>query len=94
MKSKKKIDAGVFNSDLWRGATAFGQLTYTILFILIPVVVQILGMVWVLAQNIGLVYALYFFIFSIVTLGLSIRITFKTEDIFSEMYASRNSLNQ
>lgn len=93
-EEQKKIDAGVFNSDLWRGATAFGQLTYTILFILIPVLVQILGMVWVLAQNIGLVYALYFFIFSIVTLGLSILITFKTEDIFSEMYTSRNSLNQ
>ena len=93
-EEQKKIDAGVFNSDLWRGATAFGQLTYTILFIIVPVLVQIMGMVWVLGQNIGLDYALYFFVFSIMTLGLSVLITFKTEDIFSEMYASRNSLNQ
>ena len=91
---QKKIEAGVFNSDLWRGATAFGQLTYTILFIIVPVFVQILGMVWVLAQNIGLNYAIFFLGFSIIALGLSIIITFKTEDIFSQMYESRNSLNQ
>lgn len=93
-EEQKKIETGVFNSDLWRGATAFGQLTYTILFIIVPVVIQILGMVWVLAQNIGLNYALYFFLFSILALGLSILITFKTEDIFSDMYESRNNLNQ
>lgn len=93
-EEQKKIEAGVFNADLWRGADGFTQITYTILFILIPIVIQIFGMVWVLAHNIGVIYSIYFLIFSIITLLLSLFITFKTHDIFTEMYESRNSLNQ
>ncbi|QIO05511.1 ATP-binding cassette domain-containing protein [Acinetobacter shaoyimingii] len=93
-EEQKKIEAGVFNADLWRGASGFSQITYTILFVIIPIVIQIIGMVWVLAHNIGVIYSLYFLIFSIITLALSLLITFKTHDIFTAMYESRNSLNQ
>lgn len=93
-EQQKQIETGVFNSDLWRGATSFGQLTYTIFFIILPVMFQILGMVAVLAWNIGWNYAVFFFIFAILSVALSIFITFKTDDIFSEMFESRNNLNQ
>lgn len=93
-EEQKKIEVGVFNADLWRGADGFSQITYTVLFVILPVIIKILAMVWVLAQNIDLIYAVYFLIFSIITLALSLIITFKTKDIFTDMYESRNSLNQ
>lgn len=91
---QKKQDAGVFNTNLLRGSEAFGQILYTVFFIIVPVIFQIVGMVWVLSKNIDFSYGLYFLSFSICTVLLSLLITFKTQDFFTAMYESRNQLNQ
>ena len=91
---QKKQDAGVFNTNLLRGSEAFGQILYTVFFIIIPIIIQILGMVWVLSTSINFSYGLYFLVFSICTVLLSLFITFKTKDFFTAMYESRNQLNQ
>lgn len=91
---QKKQDAGVFNTNLLRGSEAFGQILYTGFFIIVPVIFQIIGMVWVLSNNIDFSYGLYFLSFSICTVLLSLLITFKTQDFFTAMYESRNQLNQ
>lgn len=91
---QKKQDAGVFNTNLLRGSAAFGQILYTIFFIITPIIVQILGMVWVLSNSINLSYGFYFLVFSLCTVLLSLLVTFKTKDFFTAMYESRNQLNQ
>lgn len=91
---QKAQDVGVYNTNLLRGAEAFGQILYTIFFIILPIVFQILGMVWVLSSNIAFSYGIYFLVFSICAVILSLLITFKTQDFFTAMYESRNQLNQ
>lgn len=91
---QKQQDAGVFNTNLLRGSEAFGQILYIVFFIIVPVVFQIIGMVWVLSSNVELSYGLYFLVFSVITIILSLLITFKTQDFFTAMYESRNQLNQ
>lgn len=92
--TQKAQDVGVYNTNLLRGAEAFGQTLYTIFFIILPIVFQILGMVWVLSSNIAFSYGIYFLVFSICAVILSLLITFKTQDFFTAMYESRNQLNQ
>lgn len=91
---QKKIDTGVINTDIWRGASAFGELTYTTLFILTPVVFEILVMMWMLAQNISLSFSLYFLFFATLTFVLTLLVTFKSQDLFSAMYEAKNKINQ
>ena len=91
---QKQQDVGVFNTDLLRGSEAFGQILYTSFFVIVPIILQIVGMVWVLGMNVAWSYAFYFFIFSCCTVLLSLLITFKTKDFFTDMYESRNQLNQ
>lgn len=91
---QKQQDAGVYNTNLLRGSEAFGQILCTVFFIIVPVVFQIFGMVWILSSNIDYSYGLYFLVFSLCTIVLSLLITFKTQDFFTAMYESRNQLNQ
>lgn len=77
---QKKQDAGVHNTNLLRGSEAFGQILYTVFFIIVPAILQIIGMVWVLSSNIYLSYGFYFLVFFLCTVLLSLMITFKTED--------------
>ena len=35
---QKKIEIGVINTDIWRGASAFGNITYITLFVLVPII--------------------------------------------------------
>ncbi|AWL29279.1 ABC transporter ATP-binding protein [Acinetobacter defluvii] len=91
---QKKIEVGVYQTDILRGATSFGTITYVILFVLIPIIFQILSMVWVLAQSIALNYALYFMIFAFVTFVLNIYFTAKGNDIFTAMYDAQNQVGQ
>ncbi|TCM69967.1 ATP-binding cassette subfamily B protein [Acinetobacter calcoaceticus] len=91
---QKKIDTGVINTDLWRGATAFGHFTYTTLFILVPVLFEILAMVWMLTHSINLSFAILFLLFAIVVFVLTLWITFKSKDIFTPMYEAKNQINQ
>ncbi len=91
---QKKIDTGVINTDIWRGASAFSQLTYTTLFILTPVVFEILVMMWMLAQNISFSFSFYFLLFALLTFALTLLVTFKSQDVFTAMYEAKNMINQ
>lgn len=91
---QKKIELGVYQTDILRGADAFGTITYVILFVLIPIIFQILSMVWVLAQSIALNYAIYFMLFAFVTFALNIYFTAKGNDIFTSMYNAQNQVGQ
>ena len=91
---QKKIETGVLNTDVWRGAHAFSQITYTVLFILIPIFLQIIFMVWVLSQSISLNFALYFMLFALISFLINIFITLKSNDIFTDLYDAHNGINQ
>lgn len=91
---QKKIELGVYQTDILRGADSFGTITYVILFVLIPIIFQILSMVWVLAQSIALNYAVYFMLFAFVTFALNIYFTAKGNDIFTAMYNAQNQVGQ
>ena len=91
---QKKIEIGVINTDIWRGASAFGNITYITLFVLVPIIFEILAMMWMLAHGINLSFAISFLFFAVLTFALTLYITFKSKDIFSAMYESRNQINQ
>nr|WP_174506240.1 ABC transporter ATP-binding protein [Acinetobacter sp. Marseille-Q1620] len=91
---QKKIEVGDLSTDIRRGAIAYGQINNTILFILTPILLQIISIVWILSHNIGLNYAIYFMFFAVVTFIVTIIITFKTKDIYSSFYNAQNKMNQ
>ncbi|MDM1763646.1 MULTISPECIES: ABC transporter ATP-binding protein [unclassified Acinetobacter] len=91
---QKKIELGVYQTDILRGASSFGTITYVILFVLVPILFQILSMVWVLAHAIELAYALYFMLFAVITFALNIYFTAKGNDIFTAMYNAQNQVGQ
>ena len=49
---------------------------------------------WMLAHGINLSFAISFLFFAVLTFALTLYITFKSKDIFSAMYESRNQINQ
>lgn len=91
---QRKIETGVINTDIWRGADAFGQLTFTCLFIMMPLLFEIVMMMVILAQNISLSFAVVFFFFALVTFALTLLIAIKSKDIFSVFYDAHNQINQ
>lgn len=91
---QKKIEIGTINTDIWRSANAFGNITYITLFVLIPILFEIFAMMWMLAHAINLSFSLYFLFFAVLTFALTLYIAFKSKDIFSAMYESRNQINQ
>lgn len=92
-QQQSSIDTGVLNSDIWRGASAFGQLTYTCLFILLPILFEIFAMMWVLSQSISFNYALFFVLFAFLTFGITLWLSFKSKDIFTDMFEAHNQVN-
>lgn len=91
---QRKIETGVINTDIWRGADAFGQLTFTTLFIMTPLLFEIVMMMVILAQNVNLSFALVFFFFALVTFALTLLIAIKSKDIFSVFFDAQNEINQ
>lgn len=92
-QQQSSIDIGVINTDIWRGASAFGQMTYTCLFILVPIIFEIFAMMWMLTQNINLKYALLFLLFALLTFAVTLWLSFKSKDIFSAMFEAHNQVN-
>lgn len=91
---QKKIELGIYQTDILRGADSFGTISYVILFVLVPILFQIISMVWVLGHSIDLAYALYFMLFAILTFLLNIYFTAKGKDIFTAMYDAQNQVGQ
>ncbi len=91
---QRKIEIGNINTDIWRGANAFGQLTYTSLFILLPLLFELVVMMWILAQSISLSFALIFLVFAVVLFVVTLCIAVKSKDVFSVFYEAQNQINQ
>jgi ATP-binding cassette subfamily B protein len=91
---QKKIETGVISSDLWRGSEAFATITYTVLFVLLPILFQIFSIVFILTRSIDLVYAFIFLVFAVLTFAINIFVAFRSQDVFTQYYDAQNQTNQ
>lgn len=91
---QRKIETGIINTDIWRGAEAFGQLIFTSLFILIPLVFEVFMMMWILAQSINISFALIFLFFALLVFAMTLIVALKSKDIYSTFYEAHNRINQ
>lgn len=90
---QKKIETGVFHTDLLRGSDSFGQILSIFLFILLPSILQVVMIVYVLNINFGYEIGLLFLISTILVFLLCIFFSYKTKDIFTSFYEAKNYVN-
>lgn len=85
-----KIDIGVLNSDVRRGALAFGQIVHTIFLVILPVVIQFFIVVSIFAFKISLYFSL-FFIFSMILISfLTFFLISRSGRVFDNIYEADN----
>ncbi|MEC6391417.1 ABC transporter ATP-binding protein [Acinetobacter pittii] len=90
---QKKIETGVFHTDLLRGSDSFGQILSIFLFILLPSILQVVMIVYVLNINFGYEIGILFLISTILVFLLCIFFSYKTKDIFTSFYEAKNYVN-
>lgn len=86
-----KTDTGVLNSDVQRGSIAFGQIIYTIFLVILPVVIQFLLIISVIAFKISLSFTLLFAAATIIIFLLTLMLIRQSGSYFNEIYEADNN---
>lgn len=85
-----KVDIGVLNSDVRRGAVAFGQIIHTIFLVILPVVVQFLIVVSIFALKISLYFSLFFICSMVFISILTFFLISRSGKVFDGIYEADN----
>ncbi|AQZ83438.1 hypothetical protein BUM88_18560 [Acinetobacter calcoaceticus] len=92
-REQDKIDIGVFTSDVDRASNSFTNLTMTIFFVFLPILVQLISIFYILYRNVSLYFSLFFIFIAIVIFTLSNIINKNSRKYFEPLYKTRNILN-
>lgn len=84
------VDTGVLNSDVQRGALAFGQIIYTIFLVILPVIIQFIIIITVIAFKIDFSFSLFFIASTIFIFLFTLFLIRKSAIFFDGIYEADN----
>ncbi|MBF7687857.1 ATP-binding cassette domain-containing protein [Acinetobacter rathckeae] len=91
---QKKLNVGIFNSDVQRGTSAFGQVNYTFFLSILPILAQLIFMCMVLATSINTIFSFAFLISISIIFYVTYRLNKASSNAFKQIYESKNQVNK